>query len=244
MSRIPAGVARRGGTRRRASADHQRAQPDVVHVRAAGRAWARRSARSRSSALNPAASIRRTTCGWRASWPRARRWRFENARSYARANEASRLKDEFLATLSHELRTPLNAVLGYARMLRLRTITAEKVQPALEVVERNATALKQIIEDVLDVSRIVAGRLRLNVEPVDLPAILHESLRHRDARRRREGRPRRDRDRPADARRSRAMPIGCSRSSGICCRTRSSSRRAAARCSSGWRGSTRTSRSR
>jgi PAS domain S-box-containing protein len=99
----------------------------------------------------------------------------ENARSYARANEASRLKDEFLATLSHELRTPLNAVLGYARMLRLGTMAAEKTQPALEVVERNATALKQIIEDVLDVSRIVAGRLRLNVEPVDLPAIVKDS---------------------------------------------------------------------
>ena len=100
----------------------------------------------------------------------------ENARSYARANEASRLKDEFLATLSHELRTPLNAVLGYARMLRLQTLPPEKSQPALEIVERNASALKQIIEDVLDVSRIVAGRLRLNVEPVDLPDILHEAV--------------------------------------------------------------------
>ena len=99
----------------------------------------------------------------------------ENARAYSRANEASRLKDEFLATLSHELRTPLNAVLGYARMLRLGTMAADKTKPALDVVERNATALKQIIEDVLDVSRIVAGRLRLNVEPVDLPAILHDS---------------------------------------------------------------------
>jgi signal transduction histidine kinase/ActR/RegA family two-component response regulator len=99
----------------------------------------------------------------------------ENARSYARANEASRLKDEFLATLSHELRTPLNAVLGYARMLRLGTVEHDKTTPVLEVVERNATALKQIIEDVLDVSRIVAGRLRLNVQSVDLPAILQES---------------------------------------------------------------------
>jgi PAS domain S-box-containing protein len=99
----------------------------------------------------------------------------ENARLYARANEASRLKDEFLATLSHELRTPLNAVLGYARMLRLGTIAADRARAALEVVERNATALKQIIEDVLDVSRIVAGRLRLNVAAVDLPAILHDS---------------------------------------------------------------------
>jgi len=85
------------------------------------------------------------------------------------------LKDEFLATLSHELRTPLNAVLGYARMLRLGSTPPEKTKAALEVVERNATALKQIIEDVLDISRIVAGRLRLNVEQVDLPAIVHES---------------------------------------------------------------------
>jgi PAS domain S-box-containing protein len=99
----------------------------------------------------------------------------ENARSYVRANEASRLKDEFLATLSHELRTPLNAVLGYSRMLRFGTITPDKTQSALEVVERNATSLKQIIEDVLDVSRIVAGRLRLHVEPVDLPTMLHEA---------------------------------------------------------------------
>ena len=99
----------------------------------------------------------------------------ENARSYARANEANRLKDEFLATLSHELRTPLNAVLGYARMLSQGMMSADKTRPALEVVERNATALKQIIEDVLDVSRIVSGRLRLNVESLDLPAILHDA---------------------------------------------------------------------
>jgi PAS domain S-box-containing protein len=99
----------------------------------------------------------------------------ENARSYQRAHEASRLKDEFLATLSHELRTPLNAVLGYARILRLGTLPPDKAKPALDVIERNASSLKQIIEDVLDVSRIVAGRLRLNVAPVDLAAVLHES---------------------------------------------------------------------
>jgi PAS domain S-box-containing protein len=100
----------------------------------------------------------------------------ENARAYERANEASRLKDEFLATLSHELRTPLNAVLGYARMMRTQTVSEKKAQGVWDVVERNATALKQIIEDVLDVSRIVAGRLRLNVEPVDLPTILREAV--------------------------------------------------------------------
>jgi PAS domain S-box-containing protein len=99
----------------------------------------------------------------------------QNARAYARANEASRLKDDFLATLSHELRTPLNAVLGYIRMLRSGMVTPERTATALETVERNATALQQIIEDVLDVSRIVAGRLRLAVQAVDLPSILRES---------------------------------------------------------------------
>lgn len=100
----------------------------------------------------------------------------ENARAYERANEASRLKDEFLATLSHELRTPLNAVLGYARMMRTETLPPEKASAAWDVVERNATSLKHIIEDVLEVSRIVTGRLRLNVEPVDLPGILRDAM--------------------------------------------------------------------
>ncbi len=99
----------------------------------------------------------------------------ENARAYQRANEASRLKDEFLAVLSHELRTPLNAVLGYIRMLRLGRLEPAKAVQAVEVVERNALALKQIVEDVLDVSRIVGGRLRLDIEPVDLAHIVRES---------------------------------------------------------------------
>lgn len=100
----------------------------------------------------------------------------DNARAYERANEASRLKDEFLATLSHELRTPLNAVLGYARMMRTQALGPDKAPMVWDVVERNATSLKQIVEDVLDVSRIVAGRLRVNVEPVDLPGILREAI--------------------------------------------------------------------
>jgi PAS domain S-box-containing protein len=100
----------------------------------------------------------------------------ENARAYGKASEANRLKDEFLATLSHELRTPLNAILGYTRMLESNVVPAEKRDSALQVVARNAVALKQIVEDVLDVSRIVSGRLRLNVQPVDLPAILNSAL--------------------------------------------------------------------
>ncbi len=98
----------------------------------------------------------------------------DNARSYARATEANRLKDEFLATLSHELRTPLNAVLGYTSMLRRGLLAPDRAATALEAVERNATGLKQIIDDIMDVSRIVAGRLRLNVQPVELPRILQD----------------------------------------------------------------------
>jgi signal transduction histidine kinase/ActR/RegA family two-component response regulator len=100
----------------------------------------------------------------------------DNARAYQGASEANRLKDEFLATLSHELRTPLNAILGYSRMLRLQMLTGDKAARAIETVERNAVSLRQIIEDVLDVSRIVSGKLRLNVQPVDLPNVIQDAV--------------------------------------------------------------------
>src|SRR4029078_9553339 len=80
--------------------------------------------------------------------------------------EASRIKDDFLASLSHELRTPLNAILGYARMLRTGIIAPDKRDKAMDTIERNATSLTQIVEDVLDISRIVSGKLRLNVQSV------------------------------------------------------------------------------
>ena len=100
----------------------------------------------------------------------------ENARMFDMVREASRLKDEFLASLSHELRTPLNAVLGYARMLRGGIVSAEKHARAIETVERNATSLSQIVEDVLDISRIVSGKIRLNVQPVDFPQIVGNAV--------------------------------------------------------------------
>ena len=90
--------------------------------------------------------------------------------------ETSRLKDEFLATLSHELRTPLNAILGYTRMLRSGLIAEDKKERALDTIERNASSLTEIIEDVLDVSRIISGKIRLNVRPVDLPTVIRESI--------------------------------------------------------------------
>jgi signal transduction histidine kinase/CheY-like chemotaxis protein len=100
----------------------------------------------------------------------------ENARLYTSVQEASRLKDEFLASLSHELRTPLNAILGYARMLRSGVIAPDKTQKAVQTIERNATSLTQIVEDVLDISRIVSGKIRLNVQSVELPNIVRNAI--------------------------------------------------------------------
>ena len=100
----------------------------------------------------------------------------ENARLYRAVHEASRLKDEFLATLSHELRTPLNAVLGYARMMRSGLLDASKRERAIEVIERNATSLAQIVEDVLDVARITAGKVRLNVQLVDAADVIRSAI--------------------------------------------------------------------
>ncbi|HXD16360.1 MAG TPA: PAS domain S-box protein [Vicinamibacterales bacterium] len=100
----------------------------------------------------------------------------DNAKAYKEAQFANQLKDDFLATFSHELRTPLNAILGYSRMLQAGTIAPEKQAQALKTVERNATTLSQLVEDVLDVSRIISGKLRLNIQPVDLPAVVKQAV--------------------------------------------------------------------
>jgi PAS domain S-box-containing protein len=96
----------------------------------------------------------------------------ERQRLLAIAQNASRLKDEFLATLSHELRTPLNAIVGYVRMMQSDLLSGEKRTRAMDTVARNVTSLTQIVEDVLDVSRIVSGNLRLNMQEVDLAAVI------------------------------------------------------------------------
>jgi PAS domain S-box-containing protein len=100
----------------------------------------------------------------------------ENARLYAEARAANRMKDEFLAVLSHELRTPLNAIVGYSRLLRGGILPPEKAARGLETLERNATWLTQIVEDVLDVSRIVSGKIRLDVQAVELPIIVDNAV--------------------------------------------------------------------
>jgi PAS domain S-box-containing protein len=92
------------------------------------------------------------------------------------AESANQLKDQFLATLSHELRTPLNAILGYTRMLRTNSVAAEKREHALEVIERNALAQNQLVEDLLDMSRITTGRLRLEAEPIAASAVLRDAI--------------------------------------------------------------------
>jgi len=86
----------------------------------------------------------------------------------AEAEGANRLKDEFLATVSHELRSPLNAILGWARLLRAPKVREEQLERALEIIERNAQAQARLIEDLLDVSRIVSGKLRVRMRPVSL----------------------------------------------------------------------------
>jgi PAS domain S-box-containing protein len=94
----------------------------------------------------------------------------------AEAEAANRSKDEFLATVSHELRTPLNAILGWSRMLRTSALDEATHARALEVIERNAKAQSQLIEDLLDVSRIITGKLRLAVGPVNLATVIENAI--------------------------------------------------------------------
>jgi PAS domain S-box-containing protein len=100
----------------------------------------------------------------------------ENERLYREARESSRLKDEFLATVSHELRTPLTAILGWAHMLRSDRFDAASARKAFETIERNARAQAQLIDDLLDVSRIITGKLRIDVRPVDPNSFIEASV--------------------------------------------------------------------
>lgn len=90
--------------------------------------------------------------------------------------QANRMKDEFLAIVSHELRSPLNAILGWAGLLRTREFDAMTTARALETIERNARSQTQLIDDLLDVSRIIRGKLRLNVHPVNLVSVIRAAI--------------------------------------------------------------------
>ncbi|GAB1541824.1 hypothetical protein NUACC21_44970 [Scytonema sp. NUACC21] len=100
--------------------------------------------------------------------------RAQEARATAEA--ANRLKDEFLATLSHELRSPLNAMLGWIRLLNTRQFDEVTTARAMETIERNAKAQVQLVEDLLDVSHIIRGKLRLNVCPIELMQVIQAAI--------------------------------------------------------------------
>ncbi|HEY3821110.1 MAG TPA: response regulator [Polyangiaceae bacterium] len=97
-------------------------------------------------------------------------------RARVQAEEASRAKDEFLAVVSHELRTPLNAIVGWTRMLRTGQLGAESTAKALETIQRNAGAQQKLIEDILDVSRIISGKMHLASSTVDFAQIIRASV--------------------------------------------------------------------
>ena len=100
----------------------------------------------------------------------------EEQTARARAEEADRAKDQFLAMVSHELRNPLSPILAWSRMLKLGTLDPAKLTDAYTAIERNATAQAQLIEDLLDVSRIVTGKLRLDVRPTSLGGVIEAAV--------------------------------------------------------------------
>ena len=94
----------------------------------------------------------------------------------AEAETANRMKDEFLATVSHELRTPLNAIIGWSHLIRTGRLDQATLGRAVETIDRNAKSQAQLIEDILDVSRMITGKLRLNNEPVDIAAVINAAI--------------------------------------------------------------------
>lgn len=100
----------------------------------------------------------------------------EQVRARREAETANRTKDEFLATLSHELRTPLNAILGWSRLLGDERLDKDEEKRAIEAIQRNAQLQAQLIEDILDVSRIISGKLRLETRPTDLAAVVEAAV--------------------------------------------------------------------
>jgi signal transduction histidine kinase/ActR/RegA family two-component response regulator len=94
----------------------------------------------------------------------------------AEAERVSQMKDEFLATLSHELRTPLNAIYGWTQILRMGAVDSQTIEEGIAVIDRNVRAQTQLIEDLLDMSRIASGKVRLDMQPVDLVDVLQATV--------------------------------------------------------------------
>jgi signal transduction histidine kinase len=139
--------------------------------------------RSRQAAERAAAALRTSIFARESAEAAVRegenrlRYLYEEARAArAEAETANRLKDDFLATVSHELRTPLNAVLGYSQLLGMGGRSPEQVRRAVEAIERNVKSQAQLIDDLLDVSRIVSGKLRLELQPVEPATVVHNAV--------------------------------------------------------------------
>ncbi|HLL15426.1 MAG TPA: ATP-binding protein [Pyrinomonadaceae bacterium] len=124
------------------------------------------------SALHAALRARRRQYEVREHLLAQKRTEEERALLLAEAEAANRTKDEFLATMSHELRTPMTAILGWAQLLRSNILGEADFEHGLEIVERNAQAQNKLIDDLLDISRIITGKLRLDVRAVDLVSIV------------------------------------------------------------------------
>jgi len=135
-------------------------QSEQASLAAAGQAQAAHTAASQATALADKLSATR----------------MELQAALASAEAAARAKDDFLAVVSHELRTPLNAILGWVQLILMGRLDAATQARALESIERNAKSQARLIEDILDMSRIVAGRFRLNVASVDLAATIEAAL--------------------------------------------------------------------
>ncbi|RPJ65514.1 MAG: response regulator [Acidobacteria bacterium] len=136
----------------------------------------RAEVKARASAEAAADGLRHSEEALRASEAELRRLVAAEREANAEAAAASRAKDEFLATLSHELRTPLNAILGWATMMRNGSLAEEQEQRAVEIIARNARVQAELIEDLLDVSRIITGKLHIETRPVTLAPAVEAAL--------------------------------------------------------------------
>jgi signal transduction histidine kinase/CheY-like chemotaxis protein/HAMP domain-containing protein len=101
---------------------------------------------------------------------------FVASRLYTKLEKSDRLKDEFLATMSHELRTPLTSILGWSRLLKAGKLAAEQTDQAIEIIDRNAEFETRLVEDILDASRIITGKLTIELQPVDAVDILKSAI--------------------------------------------------------------------
>jgi signal transduction histidine kinase/ActR/RegA family two-component response regulator len=128
----------------------------------------RSEVRARAQAELASESLRHSQAAVHATAQALERMVIAERGAHVAATEANRAKDEFLATLSHELRTPLNAILGWATMLRTRQLPPDQQERALGVIERNARSQSELIDHLLDVSRIITGKLRLDLRAVEL----------------------------------------------------------------------------